>query len=106
MMHGFISDGETDTDVVISALGIRDKAICELRISRAKYDGVKVLKILNHRIEITIDGCRTICKMKTNALWPSTSSTRAASLNQRGVRRRVRGSKSARIIDSQTSMIP
>jgi hypothetical protein len=40
------SDTEADSDAVILAVAIRDKAACELEIPKDKYDGMALLELI------------------------------------------------------------
>jgi hypothetical protein len=44
--HAIISDDETDPKYVIITLAIRGQATCDLRIPKARYDGLKVLELI------------------------------------------------------------
>jgi hypothetical protein len=44
--HAIISDDETDPEFVIITLAIRGQATCDLRIPKARYDGLKVLDLI------------------------------------------------------------
>ena len=44
--YAFTSDDETDPEYVIITLAIRGKATCDLRIPRSRYDGFKVLDLI------------------------------------------------------------
>jgi hypothetical protein len=44
--HALTSDDETDPEYVIITLAIRGKATCDLRIPKARYDGLKVLDLI------------------------------------------------------------
>jgi hypothetical protein len=44
--HAIISDDETDPEYVIITLAIRGQATCDLRIPKARYDGLKVLDLI------------------------------------------------------------
>lgn len=44
--YAVLTDMHADPEAVIVALAIRDRATCELRIPRAKWDGVLFLELL------------------------------------------------------------
>ncbi len=44
--YAFTSDDETDAEYVIITLAIRGKAACDLRIPRSRYDGFKVMDLI------------------------------------------------------------
>lgn len=44
--YAFISNDETDPEYVIITLAIWGKATCELRVSKARYDGLKVMDLI------------------------------------------------------------
>jgi hypothetical protein len=47
--HAFVTDDQADPDAVIVALAIRNKATCELRFPRDKYDGFAILQLLEQQ---------------------------------------------------------
>ena len=47
--YALITDTDVDSRVVIVAVGIRNKGTCELQIPRAKYDGVRLLELIEKR---------------------------------------------------------
>jgi hypothetical protein len=47
--YAIVSDTELDPDAVIVTLAIRDKATCELRVPKAKYDGLALLQIIEQQ---------------------------------------------------------
>ncbi len=44
--YALTSDTEADPDAVIITLTIRDKAICELKIPKDRYDGLAMLQLI------------------------------------------------------------
>jgi hypothetical protein len=44
--HAIISDDETDPKYVIITLAIRGQATCDLRIPKDRYDGLKMLELI------------------------------------------------------------
>ena len=44
--YAISSDDQIDPEYVIITLAIRGKAACDLRIPRSKYDGLKVMDLI------------------------------------------------------------
>jgi hypothetical protein len=47
--YALTSDTEADPDAVIITLAIRDKATCELKIPKDRYDGLAILQIIEQQ---------------------------------------------------------
>jgi hypothetical protein len=47
--YAITTDTELETDAVIVTLAIRDKATCELRIPKDRYDGLALLKVIEEQ---------------------------------------------------------
>ncbi len=47
--YAFIDDSEIESDAVIITLAIRDKATCELRIPKDRYDGLAILQMIEQQ---------------------------------------------------------
>jgi hypothetical protein len=58
--HAIVSHTEIETDSVIVTLAIRDKATCELRIPKAKYDAFAVLRVIEQHTGPTANITRGI----------------------------------------------
>jgi len=46
LQYAMTSDDESEPSAVILTLGVRDKATCELRIPKDKYDGLALLPVI------------------------------------------------------------
>ncbi len=44
--YAMTTDAEAEPGAVILTLAIRDKATCELRMPKSRYDGLKALELL------------------------------------------------------------
>ncbi len=44
--HAFTSDDQTDPEYMIITLAIRGQATCDLRIPKDRYDGLKMLELI------------------------------------------------------------
>lgn len=50
--YAITTDTEAEPDAVIMTLAIRNKATCELRIPKVKYDGLALLEMIENHTDV------------------------------------------------------